>query len=64
MPETILEMVERHVEQGERLVGRQKEIVDLKRQRGVTTALSEDILQTLEAALALHREHLNRLQAW
>jgi hypothetical protein len=60
--ETELEMVMRHVEQGAKRVVRQKEIIELRRQWGTSTALSEDILATLEATQALHRDHLKLIQ--
>jgi len=64
MPEKAnLQTAEGHVLQGEIHVARQKGIVDLKRSRGQPTELSEIVLQTLEASLALHREHLDQLQA-
>ena len=54
MIETELEMVERHVRDGENRVSRQHEIIAQLRDEGRNTDLSE----TFEATLVLHRQHL------
>jgi hypothetical protein len=62
MPQqTHLQRIEDHVLQGEIHVARQRDIIALKRRRLQPTALSEKILRTLEASLALHREQRDRL---
>lgn len=59
--ETELEMVERHVRQGERHVARQREILAELGRDGHPTAFARDLLALYEWTLAQHRAHLNEL---
>lgn len=61
--ETYLEMVERHVREGQKHIARQAEIIEERRRLGFSTHSSEDLLKTFEATQALHCEHLERLRA-
>ena len=60
--ETELEMVERHVREGERHVANQREILAFLRRHNHPTELAETLLANLEAMQSLHRKHLARLQ--
>ena len=59
--ETELEMVERHVREGERHVARQREILAELGRDGHPTAIARDLLVLFEWTLAQHRAHLNEL---
>jgi hypothetical protein len=61
--ETELEMVTRHVREGERHVLRQREIVRDLLDRHHPTALAEQLLVEFEQTLVDHRAHLTRLTA-
>ena len=61
--ETELEMVERHVRQGERHVSRQLEIIADMLERNQYTGLAESLLFNLEISLRAHRDHLEQLTA-
>jgi hypothetical protein len=62
-PESELDMVTRHVRQGEANVTHQREHIAWRRARRMDTALSEQVLGTFEASLDLHRAHLARLRS-
>lgn len=59
--ETELQMVERHVRQGERHVSRQIEIIADMARRHQPTGLAERLLFNFEASLQAHRDHLSDL---
>lgn len=59
--ETELEMVLRHVAQGERHVALQRRIVAHLREIGGDLRLAEQLLAEFEAALGEHRAHRDRL---
>ena len=59
--ENDLEMVQRHVQQAERHVSRQLEIIAEIRLREQSTVLAERLLLNFEAALLAHRDHLSKL---
>jgi len=56
--ETLLEQIERHIQQGEEAVERQTELVTrlIQEDRAYDSALA--LLQTFKQALQLHRDHL------
>ena len=59
--ETELEMVERHVQQGERHVSRQLEIIAEMNDRNQPIDLAESLLFSFERSLSAHRDHLDDL---
>lgn len=59
--ETELEMVQRHVRQGERHVLRQREIIVELALRNQPTELAETLLANFEDCLLAHQDHLSRL---
>jgi hypothetical protein len=59
--ETELEMVERHVRQGERHVARQREILAELGRGGHSTAFARDLLVLFEWTQLQHRIHLDKL---
>jgi hypothetical protein len=61
--ETELEMVRRHVREGEAHITRQREIVAVLLDGSDLHQLAEDLLLVLEESLWLHRAHLARLEA-
>ncbi|RWF64945.1 MAG: hypothetical protein EOS47_12670 [Mesorhizobium sp.] len=61
IPETRLEMLERHVLLGERHIERQREIVTEVRHRGYRTDLAEELLSLFEQMQLLHVAHRDRL---
>lgn len=61
--ESELEMVLRHVAEGERHVALQRRIVAHLREIGGDLALAEQLLTEFEASLDQHRAHRDRLQA-
>ena len=63
MAETLLEMAERHVRQGEHHVTRQREIVAKLRKHRHSTDLAEKLLMNLQDLLEMHRQHLARIKA-
>lgn len=56
-------MVRRHVQQGERQVARQRQIVETLNVTGGERAVAKALLAQFEAALGAHQAHLTRLQA-
>jgi hypothetical protein len=54
-------MVRAHIEEGERHVTRQHEIIERLHELGAETAVAEDLLGVFEGTLAEHRRHLDRL---
>jgi hypothetical protein len=60
--ETELEMVARHVRDGERHVARQREIIAELTSRGASTEQATDLLMQFEDTLLQHRRHLARLE--
>jgi hypothetical protein len=61
-PESELDMVTRHVRQGEANVTHQREHIAWRRAKGMDTELAESVLDTFVASLDLHRAHLARLR--
>lgn len=61
--ETELEMVERHVRQGERHVTRQLDIIEEMMLRNQPTAVAESLLFNFEITLLAHHDHLYRLNS-
>lgn len=59
--ETELEMVKRHVRQGEKHVSRQLKIIADMTRRHQHTGLAESLLFNLEMSLRAHRDHLEEL---
>ena len=60
--ETELEMVKRHVLEGERHLANQVELIDWLKERGYPTEIAERLLTNLEDMQRLHLEHLARLR--
>jgi hypothetical protein len=56
-----IDMVRRHVADGERHVAAQLDIIERLRELGADTDLAEDLLEEFEAALAQHQVHLAQL---
>jgi negative regulator of genetic competence, sporulation and motility len=52
-----LEMVDRHIAQGERHVTQQEELVARLRSHGLPTDEAENLLEEFRALLLQHREH-------
>ena len=61
--ESELEMVVRHVREGERHVANQREIVAHLREHGHSTETAEKLLTILEDLLEMHRQHLARIRS-
>jgi hypothetical protein len=59
--ETELEMVQRHVRDGERHLALQREIIAWHSEHGNSTEQSERLLANFEDMQRLHLEHLARL---
>ena len=59
--ETELEMVKRHVRQGEKHVSRQLEIITDMTRRCQHTDLAESLLFNIAVSLRAHRDHLEEL---
>lgn len=59
--ETELEMVQRHVREGERQVATQRDILAHLRNQRYPAELAEQLLTNLEDSLLLHRRHLAQL---
>jgi hypothetical protein len=62
-PETELEMVQRHVREGGRLVANQREMLAHIRKHGYRDDLAKTLLESFEDVQKLHEEHLARLTA-
>jgi hypothetical protein len=60
--EAELDRAEQHVREGENLVARQRELIRELAANNHPTALAEEILHSLEASLASHREHRDHLR--
>jgi len=60
--ETLLEMVERHVREGEAHVRRQRAIILELREIGYPTETAEQLLLQFETTLECHRQHLSRIR--
>jgi uncharacterized DUF497 family protein len=52
-----LDMVDRHIVQGERHVTQQEKLVQRLRKHGLPTASAESLLDDFRAMLVQHREH-------
>jgi hypothetical protein len=52
-----LEMVDRHIAQGERHVTQQEKLVQRLKEHGLPTVEAEKLLEDFRAMLAQHREH-------
>lgn len=61
--ETELQMVRRHVREGEALVQRQREIVTETLERGKQTYTAVTLLEQFEDTLRLHKTHLVRIES-
>ena len=61
MDETTLQMVQRHVRQGEVLVLRQREIVAKITEAGRDPSQARSILAMLESSQGQHVDHLERI---
>ena len=61
--ETELQMVQRHVREGEAHVQRQGEIVAEMRERGAPTDMAISLLEQFQDILRLHKAHLAKLKA-
>jgi len=59
--ETELEMVQRHIRQGERHVSRQHEIIAELTLRNQPTWLAESLLLDFQDVLRAHQDHLGRI---
>lgn len=59
--ETELEMVQRHIRQGERHVSRQLEIIAEMTRLKQSTTLAESLLFSFERSLRAHQDHLGGL---
>jgi len=55
-------MVARHVQEGERHVTRQKEIIEELRRDGHATRIAESLLRVFEQTLLSHKTHAERLR--
>jgi hypothetical protein len=58
MSEDLKAIAERHVKEGQRVVGRQRELIAKKKALGQDTAASEDLLDIFERTLARFEEDL------
>jgi hypothetical protein len=56
-----LELVKRHVREGERLVIRQRAIISRLMEMGCPTTIADELLIEFETSLRQHRDHLARL---
>jgi hypothetical protein len=61
--ETELQMVQRHVREGEAHVQRQREIVTKMWERGAPTDIAVTLLEAFQDTLRQHKAHLVRLEA-
>jgi ATP-dependent protease HslVU (ClpYQ) peptidase subunit len=61
--ETELQMVQRHVREGEAHVQRQREIVTKMWERGAPTEVAVTLLEAFQETLRQHKAHLSRLEA-
>ena len=61
--ETELEMVQRHVRQGERHVSRQIELIADLTRRNLPIDQAEKVLFNFEITLLAHNDHLDRLHS-
>ena len=59
--ESELDMVQRHVRAGERIVARQFEIIAELKQLQAPTLRAETLLATFQSVQAMHQAHLARL---
>lgn len=60
--ETELQMVARHVREGEAILERQRALIAKLKERSSTTDETETLLDIYETSQALHLDHLKRLQ--
>lgn len=60
--ETELEMVRRHVAEGERHVRLQHEIIEHLRVLGAPIEIAEQLMRQFEELLVMHRQHLAKLE--
>jgi hypothetical protein len=58
-----IDMIRRHIVEGERHVAAQRDIVERLHDLGADTALAEDLLEEFEATLAQHQVHLAQMLA-
>jgi ATP-dependent protease HslVU (ClpYQ) peptidase subunit len=61
--ETELQMVQRHVREGEAHVQRQREVVTKMWERGAPTDIAVTLLEAFQDTLRQHKAHLVRLEA-
>lgn len=59
--ETLLQMAERHVREGEALIARQRRLIDKLARDGHSTDDAQEFLQNFLKAQAEHIAHLQRL---
>ena len=62
-PEKLVEMVSRHVMAGDTRCGRQADLIERLRNKGLDTTEAESLLRIFEECLALSYAHLRRLLA-
>lgn len=62
--ETTLQMVERHIREGEAHVVRQMEIIEELRRDGHPTLAAESLLQVFLQTLASHKMHAEQLRMY
>ena len=60
--ETELEMVERHVRQGQRRLANQRQLIAHLGRQGLSIELAQRLLNNLEEVQELHLQHLARIQ--
>jgi hypothetical protein len=56
-----LDMIRRHIAEGERHVAKQRDVIERLYELGGDVGLAEDLLEEFEATLAEHRRHLAEL---
>jgi hypothetical protein len=61
MAETDLQMVQRHVAEGERHIVQQEELISRLEIDELPTQAAKELLSTFRMTLASHRDHLNRI---
>lgn len=61
--ETEIEMAQRHVRKGKRIIARQRDLIEQRWAYGISTRYSEILLATFEDMQRLHEDHLARIQS-
>lgn len=62
--ETEIEMVKRHLSEGEEIIDRQTILISELSEAGKDSKEAQAVLRTFLITQSLHREHLARLMAW